>query len=73
MMSCVVTDCLVSYVIPTEAATTAELSDNRALKTGLSHLSPSRHTLLAQGRTFLELSSQFSSLSSLIEKAAFKQ
>lgn len=42
MMFCVVSDCLVSCVMPTEAATTAGLSHNRALK--LAYLTPSSHS-----------------------------
>ncbi|KAM7399441.1 hypothetical protein PAMP_018714 [Pampus punctatissimus] len=67
MMSCVF-DCLDSYVMPTEAATTDGLSCNRALKLACLTL---HHTLLAQGRNFTGATSQFcfcNSVSSLIGK-----
>lgn len=52
MMFCVVSDCLVSYVTHTEAATTAGLSDNRALKLACLTLSPPHHTPFGSGPSY---------------------
>lgn len=53
MMFCVVSDCLVSCLMPTEAATTAGLSDIRALK--LAFLTPSSYSFWLRAVIFLEL------------------
>lgn len=73
MMFCVVSDCLVSYVMPTEAAATAGLSDNRLkhLNWPVSPLNLLHHTLLAQGRNFLVLFFTIQLIQQLDSKAAF--